>query len=59
MVGSVNARRNSREKERERRGSPSLATSFPGGDDEDRAAARVGLVLECVYRCASSAKGRA
>jgi hypothetical protein len=33
MVGSVNAGRNTREEERERRGSPSPATSFPGGGE--------------------------
>jgi hypothetical protein len=33
MVGLVNAGRNTREEERERRGSPSPATSFPGGGE--------------------------
>jgi hypothetical protein len=33
MVGSVNAGRNTREKERERRGSPSPAMSFPGSGE--------------------------
>jgi hypothetical protein len=33
MVGSVNSGRNTREEERERRGSPSLVTSFPGGGE--------------------------
>jgi hypothetical protein len=33
MVGSVNAGRNTREEERERRGSPSPAMSFPSGGE--------------------------
>jgi hypothetical protein len=39
MVGSVSAERNIREEERERRGSSSPATSFPGGGGGDRAVA--------------------
>jgi hypothetical protein len=44
MAGSVNAGRNTREEERERRGSPSPATSFPDGS-ELRAARCVRAVL--------------
>jgi hypothetical protein len=57
MVGPVNAERNTREKERERRGSPSPATSFLGSDGGDRAAARVKLVRGRVGRCEAGAKG--
>jgi hypothetical protein len=39
MVGLLSARRNIREEERERRGSSSPATSFPGGGDGDSGAA--------------------
>jgi hypothetical protein len=38
MVGSVNAGRNTKEEQRERRGSPSPATSFPGGGELGAAA---------------------
>jgi hypothetical protein len=38
MVDLVNAGRNTREGERERRGSPSPATSFPGGGELGAAA---------------------
>jgi hypothetical protein len=52
MVGSVNAGRNTREEERKTRGSPSPATSFPGGSELGAAAlceggassARVGVL---------------
>jgi hypothetical protein len=57
MVGSVNAERNTREEERERRGSPSLATSFPDGDGRDRVAARVKLVRGRMGECKAGAKG--
>jgi hypothetical protein len=39
MVGSVNTGGNTREEERERRGSPSPATSFPSGDGGDSGSA--------------------
>jgi hypothetical protein len=57
MVGSVNAGGNTREEERERRGSPSPATSFPDGDGGDRASARVKLVRWRVGKCKAGAKG--
>jgi hypothetical protein len=57
MVSLVNARGNTREEERERRGSPSPAMSFPVGDGGDKVAARVKLVREHVGTCNAGAKG--
>jgi hypothetical protein len=57
MVGSVNTGGNTREEERERRGSPSPAMSFPSGDGGDRAAAQVKLVRGRVGKCKGGAKG--